>query len=381
MNPVTGNQELADLLALSGPLREAMLAVPRDVFVPDIAWASPAHGASYKIDRYVRPDEWYRAVFSDAAIITQWEDQHTDPAAVDTRVAQPSSSMSAPGAAFKFLALLAPRDDDRILEIGTGTGYTAAVLSARVGDGNVTSIEVDPTVAEAAAANLKAAGHHPRLIVGDGAAGHPDGGPYDRVHVTCAVQNIPYAWVRQTRPGGVIVAPWQPGHDWGWMVRLTVSGQAAIGRFGERAGYMMLRSQRARLRFRQHHLDDAKVSGTRLDPRAVVQAGAGAELAITALAPGIKLMPRRSDGTAFTLMLYELGVPDGCWAACDYEPGVDEYRVTQYGQRRLWDEVEAAFIWWVAHDSPAADRFGLTVDLEGQRIWLDSPDRPVSPGL
>lgn len=72
--------------------------------------------------------------------------------------------------------------------------------------------------------NLKAVGHAPRLVVGDGADGFPQGAPYDRVHATCAVAEIPYAWVEQTRPGGVIVAPWQPGRGHGLKVRLTVAG-------------------------------------------------------------------------------------------------------------------------------------------------------------
>ncbi len=66
----------------------------------------------------------------------------------------PRDLLRGPGAGLRHLVLdlLAPRDHDRVLEIGTGTGYTTAVLSARVGQGKVTSIEVDPEVAKQAAA-------------------------------------------------------------------------------------------------------------------------------------------------------------------------------------------------------------------------------------
>ncbi|CNG04796.1 methyltransferase%2C ATP-grasp peptide maturase system [Mycobacterium tuberculosis] len=50
---------------------------------------------------------------------------------------------------------------------------------------------------------------------------------------------------------------------------------------------------------------------------------------------------------------------------------------TQYGERRLWDELEDAFEWWVRHDGPGVDRFGLTVTAEGDRLWLDEPTRLV----
>ncbi|MWK38305.1 hypothetical protein GEV43_32545 [Actinomadura sp. J1-007] len=81
-----------------------------------------------------------------------------------------------------------------------GTGWTAALLT-EFGAG-ILSVEVDPAVADQAAANLKAAGHAPRLVVGDGAAGWPPGAPYDRVHATAAVARVPYPWVEQTRLRG-----------------------------------------------------------------------------------------------------------------------------------------------------------------------------------
>ncbi|MFC4054075.1 protein-L-isoaspartate O-methyltransferase [Actinomadura syzygii] len=122
----------------------------------------------------------FRVGDSDASIITQREDGRGNPLQISDGMA--SSSISAPGIAFQCLDLLAPRDHDRVLEIGAGTGYTAAVLSARVGEKNVTTIEVDAGIAEQAEANLAKAGFAPRVIVGDGQKGLPDSAPYDRVH-------------------------------------------------------------------------------------------------------------------------------------------------------------------------------------------------------
>ncbi|GAA4053988.1 hypothetical protein GCM10022214_00710 [Actinomadura miaoliensis] len=76
-----------------------------------------------------------------------------------------------------------------------------------MGADQVTTVEIDPDLSAQAARNLKAAGFSPRLVIGDGLAGYAETAPYDRVHCTCAIAAVPYAWVEQTRPGGRIVAP------------------------------------------------------------------------------------------------------------------------------------------------------------------------------
>src|SRR5690606_39732042 len=69
----------------------------------------------------------------------------------------------------------------KVLEIGTGSGYSTALMCHRLGSGSVTSIETDEGVARRAGHALTGAGHTPHLLVGDGRAGHPDGAPYDRL--------------------------------------------------------------------------------------------------------------------------------------------------------------------------------------------------------
>ncbi|MEV0442922.1 methyltransferase domain-containing protein [Streptomyces spectabilis] len=102
---------------------------------------------------------------------------------------------------------LDPQPGERILETGTGTGYSTALLAARVGAATVTSVEIDKTLAKHAASALQAAGHTPRLVVGDGEEGYPPDAPYDRIISTAAVRQLPQAWIDQVRPGGVILAP------------------------------------------------------------------------------------------------------------------------------------------------------------------------------
>ncbi|WP_253883311.1 methyltransferase domain-containing protein [Actinomadura rupiterrae] len=81
-----------------------------------------------------------------------------------------TSSCSAPATVRDFLSALGLRDRDRVLEIGTGTGWTAALVSHRVGAENVTLIEIDPDVLARATENLKKAGRFPRLVLGTAGA-------------------------------------------------------------------------------------------------------------------------------------------------------------------------------------------------------------------
>lgn len=95
--------------------------------------------------------------------------------------------------------------DSRVLEIGTGYGYQTALLCHLAAD--VHSIERYASLAEAARANLAAAGLSARVAVGDGAEGLPDAAPFDAIIVSAAAEEIPGAWSEQLAPGGRLVVP------------------------------------------------------------------------------------------------------------------------------------------------------------------------------
>jgi hypothetical protein len=67
------------------------------------------------------------------------------------------------------------------------------------------------------------------------------------------------------------------------------------------------------------------------------------------------------------------GLDDTSWACAFFRDGRPETTVYQSGPRRLWDEVESAYAWWERAGRPEHERFGLTVDAEGQTAWLDEP--------
>jgi len=98
-----------------------------------------------------------------------------------------------PSLMVRMLELLEMTDTSRVLEIGTATGYNAALLCHRLGATQVAGIELHPELAAEAAERLGALGYRPTLATGDGAAGIPHRAPFDRIIATCAVPEIPAA--------------------------------------------------------------------------------------------------------------------------------------------------------------------------------------------
>lgn len=194
-------------------------------------------------------------------------------------------SLPSPGSYHPWPPETAGPARDEVLEIGTGTGWTAGLLASRLGDESVTSMEIDQVLLATATEHLKQAGLFPRLVLGDGAKGRREGAPYDRVHVTCGVREVPYAWVEQTRRGGAIVFPWMPRWAGGHLVKLIAVGDGtAVGGFHSGVDFMLLRSQRwSRPRLEEVY----RKSTTYLDPRRVVRSSYGAEVAIAGMLPEV----------------------------------------------------------------------------------------------
>ena len=182
--------------------RELIAQVPRDPFIPETIWVDvgAAHSQSgfTALSKHDHGRRWRELVAANEPVVIQVDEGHT--AAGDTGWS-PSSSCSKPSIVAEMLDALEVRPGHSVLEIGTGTGWNAALLCRQVGSrGQVVSIEVDPVVAEGARAALAAAGYSPLVITGDGVEGYPEEAPYDRVLATAAVrETVPPAWLQVPR--------------------------------------------------------------------------------------------------------------------------------------------------------------------------------------
>ncbi|RYJ22593.1 protein-L-isoaspartate O-methyltransferase [Streptomyces sp. L-9-10] len=390
--------------ALAGPLapewERAFWAVPRHRFLPERVWIDEDLTAC---TRGAAPDHWLRAAYANGPVVTAiddgigdggddtiegWIDDGTD----DVRDPgdggrRASSSASAPSIVFRMLRLLAVEDGHRVLEIGTGTGWNAGLMAHRLGSERVTTVELDPRLSAQAARRLRSAGLEPRIITGDGAAGYAPGAPYDRVVATCSVRRVPGAWLEQTRPGGVILTPWEsPWFRFG-LLRLTVRDDgSASGRFSPHSAFTLIRNQRTDLRIYRDVVEDHQIperSATRLCPWAVAGDDPAARFAIGLRLPDVwRAWHDSPDVHGVASRLWLATTDTTSWAAVDWDSRTDKrLTVWQYGPRRLWDEVEATYRWWLRAGSPGPERFGLTVTPDGRQTpWLHTPAGVLTTG-
>ncbi|MCB9450100.1 MAG: class I SAM-dependent methyltransferase [Anaerolineaceae bacterium] len=162
---------------LDPALEAAFLAVPRHLFLPE---------------------QLLKQAYVDEAIPIKWDSNYA-----------PLSSSSQPGMMAIMLRQLALHPGQNVLEIGAGTGYNAAIIRHVLGEsGLITTIELDTDLAEQARRSLQRAGISGVTVVqADGALGYAPRAAYDRIIVTAGIWDVPLNWLKQLKPGGILVAP------------------------------------------------------------------------------------------------------------------------------------------------------------------------------
>ncbi|MFI7209499.1 methyltransferase domain-containing protein [Micromonospora aurantiaca (nom. illeg.)] len=352
-------KELTRKTALAPGWREAFATTPRHVFVPHF----------YDNDQRVRADtpEGLAVVYADESLVTQIAPHPGG------GFCWPTSSSTRPSLMAQMLTLLDVADGMRVLEIGTGTGYNAALLCHRLGEANVTSIDIDPTLVETARARLAGLGFRPHLVAGDGAAGVPDRAPFDRIVATAGVSAIPPSWITQLAPAGKIVADIRGELTSTLLVAEKTGPHQVRGRFHDIPGHFMWLRARA-----DHPLRDGGDPATRFDFTDPTQTTTDIpadvfeerelrfllQLAVPGLGPISKHLPDGGKG----IFLHTEN--DCSWV--QYRPGPDKATVTYGGPRALWPAIEDTWQRWNRWQLPSIRRFGVTAYDDGRRhIWLD----------
>jgi protein-L-isoaspartate(D-aspartate) O-methyltransferase len=243
MDPFPLNDQMVDRLIAEGAVwSRAVIAAFR---------ATPRHRFLDRVFQYHRKtDRWrelitrdpgpeeLRVVYADRALITRLSQRS------EGQPELPISSSSQPSLMAQMLEDLKPAAGQRVLEIGAGTGYNAALLAHLVGPGRVVSVDVDRSVLAEAWDHLRGfPDRRVELKHADGRAGFAETAPYDRLMVTAATPDLEPAWLEQLASGGLLLAPLALAPGLAYIVRGTVRDRVFHGRLTRAAYFMPLRGE------------------------------------------------------------------------------------------------------------------------------------------
>jgi protein-L-isoaspartate(D-aspartate) O-methyltransferase len=304
---------------------------------------------------------WLEAVYSDQGLVIRL-DEH----------GAPCSSSSMPIVMAQMLEALDVHDGCAVLEIGTGSGYNAALLSERLGAQHVTTVDYQPELVAEARNHLDDAGYAATAVVADGCGGYAPRAPYDRVLGTCLAWPVPWAWIEQTRPGGRVVAVVPSG-----LAMLTVGADgAASGPLHQSTFNFQYMQGHSPNRPPDSELRELVKRGAPRPSRhtaRIIEAGGNPQSSFYVLV-GMAAMPFDvilavgEEGRRETAYI---DLTDLSWARFNWRAA----EVVQGGKRRLWEQIESLFDQWCQLGAPNRERFGLTVEPGGRHVlWLDEPD-------
>ncbi|WP_127452695.1 protein-L-isoaspartate O-methyltransferase [Streptomyces sp. B29(2018)] len=355
-----------------GPVRDALLVLPREVLMPQayvrrstpdeeqprwdlLDWSTPTD----------RP-ELLELLYGGGSVLVQHDGEPLLGRAGGTRSGASITSMSTVmGLTASLLEELDLRPGQRVLDIGTGAGVTAAVACEICGDQGVVTLDRDRHLTDAAAIRLSDLGFRPQTVCGPGDQGVPKR-EFDRIFVSYATERVPMALVEQLAPGGrllVHVTSASPSWPALAVVERTsdgrISAELRAVEFAHRAGYGM---NRIRLsgEFRRRITTDPGSWTQRSMLAPPLDTDRGLWLAADHLLGGGLV---RDSGAEHLV----IGAPH-CGSWLRVEPaGRRRWDVTVRGPRDIWREIQGVASRWRAAGSPS--RYRLHIDPDGgQRV-------------
>ncbi|MFF4317078.1 methyltransferase domain-containing protein [Streptomyces sp. NPDC001507] len=315
----------------------ALATTPRHLFVP--RWWENSDGLWRLRDGVSDPDAWMWATYTDQTLVTRVGPLHADqaePGAV-LKTGSPTSSSTLPGLVVTMYRHAMIADTSRVL-VTTGTGYGTALLCRRLGDGAVTSVDVDASLVQKADERLAAIGLRPQMVCADITGPLPE--DVDRIVSTVSVRPVPASWLTALRPGGRLVTT-IAGTGLILVADKTEDG-GAVGRItSDPAGFMRTRhgadyEDGAREVWEKARSTDGDEVTMSRYPLLYVPDSWDVMSMLELLEPGIE-HHTETAGDVRTVWMVHL---DGSWARATATGFLGAPIVHQGGPRRLWDALE-----------------------------------------
>jgi protein-L-isoaspartate(D-aspartate) O-methyltransferase len=356
---------------LSSPLVEAAFKqVPRHPFIDNfyllerknrrVQWRQVQRSTVQNTDT------WLRAVYANQPVVTAFDEYNT-----------PTSSSSSPDAMVFMLEELQLTPGMRVLEIGTGTGYNAALLAHIVGDPQkIFTVEIDDALAHRAQHILdQVAGEGITVYAGDGLRGYAPGAPYDRMIATGSYHKVPMDWLDQLQPGGILLMNLR-GH-FGACAFLKVvkagPGRTANGIFLAGSDFIELRDAQAPSHrvtdlvaryLGRPALEQRTFTNTEFDPALLwdhrlefLLQLSFPEMYFTSVHVD-PMCPCLIDVASDTMLVFRPVERQGEWL------------VEIKGQKQLWNKVTQAYSWWVDTGRADIDAYRLEIDASGKQCVM-----------
>ncbi len=357
-------QRMEEQGALSARVREAFLTVPRHAFL------APEDGNRSAI--------WLEEVYQDRALLTRRD-----------RRGMPLSSSSQPSAMALMLEALDVQPGMRVLEIGTGTGYNAALLARLAGDpALVTTVEIDRELADLARGRIESVvGTGMTVIVGDGHLGAPGREPYERIIATASAFPVPHTWVEQLASGGRLVLDLRGKIGGGLMVVEKQEDGSAQGHF------LAVKEEISFMRMRDTAEGNTQVESFAVPTRekqTVYEAGTTAYACAEHFCSFERFRERQEEALnlwmqchfpALAIKWYQreqrawaLLIDEQTGTTVAIEQREDGIGIVVKGERALWEEMTQAYEQWLALGQPGKTCSTLMISAKTQEMVIRQGD-------